>query len=73
MVITQIGRKNLRGHRPCLGDIVRNISKMDVFCSFSEGSLGRVLQKLAYIEQISIFPINFTNCQFNCIVFVKEH
>ena len=25
------------------------------------------------IEQISIFPINFTNCQFNCIVFVKEH
>ena len=47
MVITQIGRKKLRGHRACLGDIVRNISKMDVFCSFSEGSLGRVSQKLA--------------------------
>ena len=73
MVITQIGRKKLGGHHSCLGDIVRNISKMGVFCSFSEGSLGRVLQKLAYIEQISIFPINFTNCQFNCIVFVKKH
>ena len=73
MVITQIGRKKIGGHHACLGDIVRNISKMGVFCSFSEGSLGRVLQKLAQIEQISIFPINFTNCQFNCIVFVKEH
>ena len=73
MVITQIGRKRLGGHHACLGDIVRNISKMGAFCSFSEGSLGRVLQKLAEIEQISIFPINFTNCQFNCIVFVKEH
>ena len=47
MVITQIGRKKLGGHHVCLGDIVRNISKMGVFCSFSEGSLGRVLQKLA--------------------------
>ena len=73
MVITQIGRKKLGGHRACLRDIARNISKMGVFSSFSEGSLERVLQKLAKIEQISIFPINFTNCQFNCIVFVKEH
>ena len=73
MVITQIGRKTLGGHHACLGDIVRNISKMGIFCSFSEGSLGRVLQKLALIKQISIFPIHFTNCQFNCIVFVKEH
>ena len=47
MVITQIGRKKLGGHHACLGDIVRNISKIGVFCSFSEGSLGRVLQKLA--------------------------
>ena len=39
MVITQIGRKKL-GHHACLGDIVRNIAKMGVFCSFSEGSLG---------------------------------
>ena len=44
MVITQIGRKKLGGHHACLGDIVRNISKMGVFCSFSEGSLERVLQ-----------------------------
>ena len=73
MVITQIGRKKLGGHHACLGDTVRNISKMGVFCSFSEGSLGRVLQKLASIEQTSIFPINFTNCQFNCIVFGNEH
>ena len=47
MVITQIGRKKLGGHNAWLGDIVRNISKMCVFGSFSEGSLGRVLQKLA--------------------------
>ena len=46
MAITQIGRKKSGGHRACLGDI-RNMSKMGVFCSFSEGSLGRVLQKLA--------------------------
>ena len=47
MIITQIGRKKLGGHRACLGDIVRNTSEMGVFCSLSEGSLGRVLQKLA--------------------------
>ena len=47
MVIPQIGRKKLGGHHACLGDIVRNISKMGVFYSFSEGSLGRVLKKLA--------------------------
>ena len=46
MVITQVGRKNLVGHHACLGDIVRNISKMGVFCSLSEGSLGRDLQQL---------------------------
>ena len=42
MVITQIGRKKLGGHHACLGDIVRNISKIGVVCSFSEGSLGEV-------------------------------
>ena len=31
MVITQIGRKKLGGHHPCLGDIVQNISKMGPF------------------------------------------
>ena len=47
MVITQISRKKLGGQHACLGDIVQYISKMGIFCSFSEGSLGRVLQKLA--------------------------
>ena len=47
MILTQIGRKKLQGHHACLGDIVRNISKMGVFFSFSEGCLGLVLQKLA--------------------------
>ena len=47
MVITQISRKKLGGHHACLGDIVRIIAKMGVFCSFSDGSLGQVLQKLA--------------------------
>ena len=47
MVITQIGRKKLGSQHACLGDIVRNISEISLFCSFSEGSLGRVLQKLA--------------------------
>ena len=32
MVIAQIGRKNLGVHHACLGDVVRNISKMGVFC-----------------------------------------
>ena len=48
MVKTQISRKISWGHRVCLGDIMQNIAKMGVFCSFSEGSLGRVLQKLAF-------------------------
>ena len=38
--------KKLRGHHACL-DIVQNIDKMGDFGSFFEGSLGRVLQKLA--------------------------
>ena len=49
-------------------DIAHNIAKMGVFCSFSEGSIGPVLQKLVQIE----FPINFTKCQSNYIIFVKE-
>ena len=28
MIITQIGRKQLGGHRACLGDIMQNIAKM---------------------------------------------
>ena len=47
MVITQIGRKKLGGHRACLGDIVQISLNWAFFCSFSKGSLGRVLQKLA--------------------------
>ena len=38
--------KKLGGHRACLGDIVQSIAKMGVFCSFSEGGLERVFQKL---------------------------
>ena len=57
MVITQIGRKKLWGYHACFGDM-QNIAKIGVFCSFSEESLRQVLQKLAKIEQISIFPIN---------------
>ena len=41
-----MSKKKSRGHRVCLGDIVQNIVKMGAFCSFTEGSLGRVLQKL---------------------------
>ena len=51
---------------------MKNIAKMGVFCSFYEGSLGRVSQKLASIEQISNCPINFTNSKFNCKILVKE-
>ena len=40
MVITQIGRKKLGGHHACLGDSVQNISKMGIFCLFSEGAWG---------------------------------
>ena len=58
--------KKIWGHHACLGDIMQNIAKMGAFYSFSEGSLRRLLQ-------ISVFPINFTKCQFNCIIIVKEH
>ena len=47
MVYLKLVEKKLWGHRAYLGDIMQNIAKMGVFCSFSEGSLGRVLQKLA--------------------------
>ena len=47
MVTTQIGRTKIEGHSASLGDIMQNIAKMGVFCSFSQGSLGLVLQKLA--------------------------
>ena len=47
MVTTQIGRKKLGGHHACLEDIVQISLKWAFFCSFSEGSLGRVLQKFA--------------------------
>ena len=73
MVVTQIGRKKLGGHRACLGHIMQNIAKMGVFCSFTEGNLERVFKSWLDGEQISIFPINFTSCQFNCIIFVKKH
>ena len=39
--------KKLGGHGTCLGDIVQIIAKMNIFCSFSRGSLGQVLHKLA--------------------------
>ena len=38
----------LGGRRACLGDIMQNIAKMGLFCSFSEESLGRVLQKIGF-------------------------
>ena len=34
---------------------MQNIAKMNNFCSFSEGSLGRVLQNL-YLSKIIILP-----------------
>ena len=59
MVITQIGRKKLGGYHACLGDIVRNISKMGVFCSFSEGSLGRFHKSWLKVVRNS-FPFSIT-------------
>ena len=48
MVITQIGRKKLGGHRNCLEDIMQIIAKIGVFCSFSEGSLGASFTKVGF-------------------------
>ena len=39
---------SLSPHVLLLGDIAQNIAETGVFCSFSEGSLGRVLQELAF-------------------------
>ena len=55
MVITQIGRKMLGGHRACLGDIVQNIAKMGVICSFFEGSLGRVYKSWLKLNKFQSF------------------
>ena len=55
MVITKIGRKKLGGHDACLGDTVRNFAKMGVFCLFSEGSLGRVLQKFVVQHALPVY------------------
>ena len=52
--VNEMSEKILEGHRACLEDIVQNTAKMGVFCLFSEGSVGWVLQKLSLIEQISI-------------------
>ena len=46
MVITQIGRKKLGGHHACLGDIVRNISKMAIFAHFLTGAWGEFYKSL---------------------------
>ena len=73
IVITQSGRKKLGGHHACLGDIMQNIAKIGVFSSFPRGAWGEFYKSWLKIEQILIFPINFTKCQFNCIIFVKEH
>ena len=46
MVITQIGRKKLGGHHACLGDIVRNISKMVDFLLIFCGEPGASFTKV---------------------------
>ena len=61
MVITQNGRKKLWGHHACLGDIIPNIAKMGVFCSFSEGSLGRVLQSWHKSNKFQSFRLILPN------------
>ena len=35
-----MSEKKLGGHSTCLGDIVQNIAKMNIYCSFSEGAWG---------------------------------
>ena len=40
MVITQNGRNKLWGHHACLGDIMQNMAKMGIFCSFPRGAWG---------------------------------
>ena len=51
---------------------MQNIAKMSVFCSFYEGIMGEFYESWLKIEQISNFPINLTNSQFSCLIFVKE-
>ena len=46
MIITQIGRKKLGGHHACLGDIVRNTSKMGVFLLIFWGEPGASFTKV---------------------------
>ena len=36
---------------------MQDITKVGFLCTFTEGSLGRVSQKLAFIEQISFYRL----------------
>ena len=62
MVITQIGRKKLGGQRACLGDIgcLLLIFRGEPRANFTKVGLNRT-------------NLNLSDCQFNCIIFVKEH
>ena len=74
MVLTQISREKLGGHYACLGNIARNISKMGIFAHFLRGAWGEFYKIWLKLNKFQSFhSISFTNCQFNCIVFVKEH
>ena len=59
MVITQIGRKQLGGHQACLGDIVRNTSKMGDSFSFSEGAWGEFYKSWLKLNKFQSFRLIF--------------
>ena len=73
MVITQNGRKNLWGHHFFLGDTMQNIAKMDVFCSFSEGSCCEFYKIWLKSNKFQSFRLILPNINLYCITIVKEH
>ena len=51
---------------------MQNIAKMNVFLLILRGEPGASFTKVGLNRTNFNFPINFTTCQFNCIIFVKE-
>ena len=61
MVITQIGRKKLGGHCTCFGDIMQNIAKMGIFCSFPRGAWGEFYKSWLISNKFQSFQIILPN------------
>ena len=57
--------------RVCLGDIAQNITKMSIFADFPREPGASFIKVGSNRTNFNLCDC-FYNCQFNCIIFVKE-